>query len=1019
MVLQSKVSGKLEFKSKVEKEKEKEREREKEREKAANAAADMNGGVEDQIAGLGSIGLRNLTSPLPISSSPSSSSISSSDPSSSSLIPPLSARPTSDQIAQTSMYSPRLRFEQMVPNKKVDYRFDGDLSMETEEMKSIRKGLRKCKELTDWIDVFWQMYNKETIEIEATPSAPASSITGIRRDTYLHVHSLMFKALHRRFSSLESRSAALRDWSRDIWLSSHPQLLDYHAFSTGLFEAVDLWCLTIEPLEYIHFLAVLFHRITRIKTIYNPLTGDKERSVFVWKKLKLINSSNVYRSFKYSEYTNLKWKKAKEMAKMGILGGWGEEDGEGDEEDEEGDGQGDDGVEEEEEEKEEKNETKKQQNSSKPSSADTKSKSKSKPSAKKTGLEHLNFVQKSDSNYPDDEENDEDDDDDDDEESEESSWTSEESSEEESPMHKSISATASPAVSHKILSPKTLKVNELNATPGKKSPLSSKRGSTINSEPIQAPLVPPSSNLLPSSHSASSKSTSAAVSTPSPTATTGGRRPRPAGPVVPPSSDDAKKNDENDLAADDLEGNEFWNSDDEEYSKLSEQDKARLKELKSALSSAANLVNANKAKNDQVGESGRKKKKNATGDDDESDEEYEIDTTVPLRRTKRNQEGKADSNDAAPDAIASSNLSSFGLALASSLQPNVSPSSSISPTSTAPSSSSTSDFVTLKALKLFNGDIQAAAAAILAGKFDKLAKRKNNKNKKEGKGVDDEEDEEGEEEKDFGTEKILTMHSTENAPSKEEMKENESIDNSGADLKKKKSPSTSSRTGSLSKPHVSSSRPGSSSHSRAPAMGGGPRLMNSSNAPSDSESESTSALRRVQRLAARAARGCSSREAARGGTSSSIALAAAAAGAKEGGIGYSIALEAAERRRKKVLEEKGGEEEEEREAMKLMGKKGPIKAVEAAVAAIAAAAAAAAAATTSTASTRPSSSSHYSAQSHTSSTSSDPTSFNEQDAISIAERTILTLLTAAKEESTSPPTRSLPSSKPSSETGLK
>lgn len=58
---------------------------------------------------------------------------------------------------------------------------------------------------------------------------------------------------------------ALNDWSRDIVKSGSTQGMSHKAYVDSLFELADIWTMTTEEGEYVHFLATLFHRITRVK----------------------------------------------------------------------------------------------------------------------------------------------------------------------------------------------------------------------------------------------------------------------------------------------------------------------------------------------------------------------------------------------------------------------------------------------------------------------------------------------------------------------------------------------------------------------------------------------------------------------------------------------------------------------------------------------------------------------------------------------------------------------------------
>ena len=135
----------------------------------------------------------------------------------------------------------------------------------------------------------------------------------IDRRQYMSVHKLWFKALHKPYERTDAQTQAIKDWARDSWLSSQSSssLLDYPAFVDALFELVDLWTLTIEPTEYVHFLATLYHRVTRVKSWLGD-SGDIITK-YVWRKTKYVKPSAVYRPFQYNKYKDVKWKEASDV----------------------------------------------------------------------------------------------------------------------------------------------------------------------------------------------------------------------------------------------------------------------------------------------------------------------------------------------------------------------------------------------------------------------------------------------------------------------------------------------------------------------------------------------------------------------------------------------------------------------------------------------------------------------------------------------------------------------------------
>ena len=81
---------------------------------------------------------------------------------------------------------------------------------------------------------------------------------------------------------METLQLAMQDWTRDIKHSSTShvrqslsisarcdssqlQSMDARAFIESMFELTDIWTTTTEESEYIHFLATLYHRITKVR----------------------------------------------------------------------------------------------------------------------------------------------------------------------------------------------------------------------------------------------------------------------------------------------------------------------------------------------------------------------------------------------------------------------------------------------------------------------------------------------------------------------------------------------------------------------------------------------------------------------------------------------------------------------------------------------------------------------------------------------------------------------------------
>jgi hypothetical protein len=64
----------------------------------------------------------------------------------------------------------------------------------------------------------------------------------------------------------------------------------------ALFEIVDIWTVSLDPDEYVHFLATLYHRITKLKTWTNK--AGIQVTKFVWRRLPEVRASSVYRPMK-------------------------------------------------------------------------------------------------------------------------------------------------------------------------------------------------------------------------------------------------------------------------------------------------------------------------------------------------------------------------------------------------------------------------------------------------------------------------------------------------------------------------------------------------------------------------------------------------------------------------------------------------------------------------------------------------------------------------------------------------
>ena len=288
-------------------------------------------------------------------------------------VPPLPSSPVASSRAGSTIGTPRLRYETF--HTKVDYRHDGDRWMDTDVMMAKRRKLKQEEDILRWVNVFWRTFHlqlddsreqqqaerkednaapesSETSPPGAQPSAPdlppaapppveeddpfapkpaalsagdVSTTTSsappppsflrgrLSRSQYMTVHKLWFKALHKLYDRSDAHVQAIKDWARDSWLSSATShdTLDHPAFVDALFELVDIWTLTVEPSEYVHFLATLYHRVTRVKSW---LADDSSLvTKYVWRKTKYVKPSAVYRPYQYHKYKDVRWKAASEV----------------------------------------------------------------------------------------------------------------------------------------------------------------------------------------------------------------------------------------------------------------------------------------------------------------------------------------------------------------------------------------------------------------------------------------------------------------------------------------------------------------------------------------------------------------------------------------------------------------------------------------------------------------------------------------------------------------------------------
>jgi hypothetical protein len=103
-----------------------------------------------------------------------------------------------------------------------------------------------------------------------------------------------------------------------VWFSASPHYLDAEAFGDALFEVADLWTLTVEPDEYVHFLAALYHRITDLRSWIAPAPSNRIVTKFMWRKLRFVSpaSTSIYAPFQYKNVTGRSWKEAVDVAHL-------------------------------------------------------------------------------------------------------------------------------------------------------------------------------------------------------------------------------------------------------------------------------------------------------------------------------------------------------------------------------------------------------------------------------------------------------------------------------------------------------------------------------------------------------------------------------------------------------------------------------------------------------------------------------------------------------------------------------
>ena len=134
-----------------------------------------------------------------------------------------------------------------------NYALDGDVQFDSKKARKQRERVRRHDAVSKWLAVYWR-----TCRVALGPA-------GFGRDQYFKYHGLLSRVLHKAIDAKGMEDMAAKDWGTDI---NHSNLigLDSEGFERSMFEVADLWTTSIQPEEYTHFLATIYHRITRVKT---------------------------------------------------------------------------------------------------------------------------------------------------------------------------------------------------------------------------------------------------------------------------------------------------------------------------------------------------------------------------------------------------------------------------------------------------------------------------------------------------------------------------------------------------------------------------------------------------------------------------------------------------------------------------------------------------------------------------------------------------------------------------------
>jgi predicted house-cleaning NTP pyrophosphatase (Maf/HAM1 superfamily) len=167
------------------------------------------------------------------------------------------------------------------------FHLEGDTCFYRNQPLLARAKLRNDPRLVRCMELFWQLFQRK------------DSHFGLIKAEYCAVHLRMQKAVYRfnqakanvnflgqslEFDEEAAQKIASADWHRDLNRTAGSRFgLKQQAFYDSLFELVDLWTQSTDIDEYMEFLTVLYHRITK----QSQEQGENE-SFFEWKTLEEI-----------------------------------------------------------------------------------------------------------------------------------------------------------------------------------------------------------------------------------------------------------------------------------------------------------------------------------------------------------------------------------------------------------------------------------------------------------------------------------------------------------------------------------------------------------------------------------------------------------------------------------------------------------------------------------------------------------------------------------------------------------